>query len=269
MQYTPYLLPLILTATIAVVVAYSAWRRRMAPGAIPLVFLMLAVVEWSLAYALELSSFDLATKVFWAKVEYLGIVTVPGTWLACILQYTGRERRLTPRNLALLTIEPLVTIMLVWTNDIHGLVWSNLTLDNSSSFSTMLADYGAWFWVHTAYSYLLIVLGTLLTIQSLIRTPQVYRGQATALLIAVFAPWVGNLLYLSRSSPFPRLDLTPFAFTATGIALGWSILRFRFLDIVPVARSAVIESMSDAVIVLDAQNRLVDLNPAAQHLIRM
>ena len=157
--------------------------------------------------------------------------------------------------------------MLVWTNDIHGLVWSNLTLDNSGSFSTMLANYGAWFWVHTAYSYLLIVLGTFLIIQSLFRTPQVYRGQTTALLIAVLAPFVGNVRYLSGSSLFPRLDPTPFTFTVTGLALGWSILRFRFLDIVPVARNAVIESMSDAVIVLDAQNRLADLNPAAQQLI--
>ena len=66
MQSTPYLLPLIATATVAAAVAYLAWRRRSALGAMPLAFLMLAVAEWSLAYALELSSFDLATKVFWA-----------------------------------------------------------------------------------------------------------------------------------------------------------------------------------------------------------
>jgi PAS domain S-box-containing protein len=69
------------------------------------------------------------------------------------------------------------------------------------------------------------------------------------------------------SSPFPHLDLTPFAFTLTGLAMTWGLFRFRLLDIVPVARDAVIESMSDGVIVLDAQNRIVDLNPAAQSIL--
>lgn len=68
-------------------------------------------------------------------------------------------------------------------------------------------------------------------------------------------------------SPFPYLDLTPFAFTVTGLALAWSLFRFRLLDIIPVAREVVIESMRDAVLVLDEQNRIVDLNPAAQRLL--
>jgi len=42
--------------------------------------------------------------------------------------------------------------------------------------------------------------------------------------------------------------------------------RLRFPDIVPVVRNAIIECMLDAVMVFDAQDRLIDLNPAAQRL---
>src|SRR5436853_3842260 len=42
--------------------------------------------------------------------------------------------------------------------------------------------------------------------------------------------------------------------------------RLRLLDIRPVAREAVFESISDAVIIVDEQNRIVDLNGAAQNL---
>jgi PAS domain S-box-containing protein len=45
--------------------------------------------------------------------------------------------------------------------------------------------------------------------------------------------------------------------------MGWSIVRFRLLDIIPVARDTIIENMRDAVLVLDAQTRVVDINPAA------
>ena len=86
------------------------------------------------------------------------------------------------------------------------------------------------------------------------------------LLIGVLAPWVGNALYILRLSPFPNLDLTPFAFTLTGLGISWSLFHFRLLDIVPAAHKTIFESMNDVVIVMDAQNRIVDLNPAAQRV---
>jgi len=266
-QYNPYVLPLLGAAAVSAAIALFAWRRRPAPGATPFVLLTLAVAEWSLGYALELGSADLPTQIFWAKVEYLGIVSVSVMWLAFVLQYTGREKWLTRRNGALLAIVPLITLLLVWTNDVHGLIWRDIRLDTSGSFSVMDFTRGAWYWVNIAYSYLLLLLGTLVLIQALIRSPYLYRGQAGALLIGAIAPWVGNALHVSGLSPFPHLDLTPFAFTLSCLAVAWGLFYFQLLDIVPVARDAVIEGMSDGVIVLDMQNRIVDLNPAAGRII--
>ena len=266
-QLTPYTLLLLAAAAISAALALFAWRRHSAPGAMPLALLMLAVAVWSLGYALELGSADLPTQVFWAKVEYLGIVSVPVMWLAFVLQYSGREKWLTRRNRVLLAIIPLVTLLLVWTNDTHGLIWSNIGQDTSSPFLVLDLTYGAGFWINWVYSYLLLLLGTLLLIQTLLRSLYLYRGQLIALLIGALAPWIGNALYVSGLNPFPHLDLTPFAFTLSGLAVAWGLFRYRLLDIVPVARDAVVEGMSDGVIVLDAQNRIVDLNPAAQRII--
>ncbi len=266
-QYNSYVLPLVVATAVSAALALYVWRHRPAPGAEPFVLLMLAVAEWSLGYALELGCAGLWAKVLWAKVEYLGIAILPVAWLVFALHYAGRERWLTPRNLALVAIEPLAVLLLVWTNDIHGLIWSSVRLDASGSFAVLGLTYGAGFWVHVAYTYLSLLLGTLLLIRVFMRSPHLYRGQASAVLIGVSAPWVGNALYISGLNPFPSLDLTPFAFTLSGLAVVWGLFRFRLLDIVPVARDAVIESMGDAVVVLDAQSRIVDLNPAAQQVI--
>jgi len=227
---------------------------------------MLAVAEWSLGYALELGSAGLPDKVFWAKVQYVGIVAVPVAWSVLALQYTGREKWLARRNLILLAIVPLVTLLLAWTNEAHGLIWSDTRLATSGSFSVLDLTYGAWFWVNIAYSYLFILLGSFLFLQEVLHSPHLYRGQASALLIGALAPWLGNVLYVSGLSPFPHLDLTPFAFTSTGLVLSWGLFHFRLLDIVPVAHDAVIESMGDGVLVLDVQDRIVDLNPAAESI---
>ncbi len=266
-QYTPYMLPLVIAAAISAVVARMAWRRRRVPGATTLLVFMLAVVEWSVGNVLELGSPELEVKLFWANLEYLGIVIIPVMWLVFALQYSGRERYLTRRNLVLLLSIPLITLLLVWTNSLHGLMRYNIRLDTSGPFSVVTKTYGLWFWVNTAYSYGLLFLGTVMFLQVLFRSSHPYRGQTVALLIGALAPWVGNVLYISGFSPIVRLDLTPCAFAVSGLAVAWGLLRFRLLDIVPMARDAVVEGMGDGVIVLDTRDRIVDLNPAAQRIV--
>ena len=268
-QITPYVLPMIASAVVAAAIARSAWHRRPAPGATSFCLLMLAVAEWSLGYALELASPNLPTTLFWDNVAWLGAASAPTLWFAFALQYTDQARWLTRRNVAILAIEPLITLLLVWTNEFHGLIESNIRVDTSGSFSMLVVTYGLWYWINIAYSYLLLLLGAVLIcmlIQTLKRSAHLYLGQAGALLIAVAAPWLGNALTTFGLSPFPHLDLTPFAFSVTGVAMASSLFRFRLLDIVPVAREAVFESMSDAVTVVDEQNRIVDLNLAARRL---
>jgi PAS domain S-box-containing protein len=268
LKYTPYLVPLFTAAIVSIILAIYGWRRRHAPGAIPFALLMISVAQWSLAYAFELGSADLQTKILWAHIKYLGVVIVPAAWLLFALKYTGHELRLTVRKISLLlAVEPLVTLLLVWTNHLHGLIWSTIGLDSSGLLSVRVSTHGAWFWVHALYSYLLLLLGTILIIVALIRSPHLYRGQTVGLLIGVLAPWVGNALYILDSGPFPNLDLTSFAFTLTGLGFSWSLFGFRLLDIVPAAHETVFKSMSDAVIIMDAQNRIVDLNPATQRIL--
>ncbi len=267
-QFTPYTLPLVAAVAVSATLALYAWHRRSAPGATYFILLMLAVSEWSLTYALELDSADLSAKIVFDALEFLGIVCIPAAWLALALCYTGREKWLSPRNLALLAVEPVITVLLVWTNGSHGLIWGDVGLDTSGTFINLSETPRVGFWVHTVYSYVLLLIGVFLLIQAFGRAPRLYRRQVISLLVGVLVPWLANVVSVLGLSPFPELDLTPFAFTISGVVMAWGLFRFRLLDIVPVARSAVVDSLSDGVIVLDIQNRIVDLNPAAQRIIR-
>src|SRR5919201_2629597 len=243
--------------------AWYAWARRHVPGATALCVVMLAVAWWAAGYSLELSSASLSAKVIWAKVEYLGIVLLPPAWLALALEYTGRERWLTRGLVLALLALPLVTLLLVLTNEWHGLIWSSLALDTTGPMPTLELAYGPWFWVHVATAYALLATGSGLVTVSLVRSQRVFQRQGVALLVAVLVPWVVNALFLAHLLPDPHLDLTPVAFTASGLAIAWSLLRHGFLDLVPVARAVVFESMSDGVLVLDEHDRVLDVNPAA------
>src|SRR5258708_37721836 len=96
---------------------------------------MLAVAEWSLAYALELVSADLPAALFWDNMTWLGAAVAPTLWLAFVLQYTGRAEWLTRRNVVILMVEPLITVLLVCTNRFHGLVEDNIRMETRGSIS--------------------------------------------------------------------------------------------------------------------------------------
>ncbi|CAN5885699.1 hypothetical protein BH23ACT11_BH23ACT11_15930 [soil metagenome] len=266
-QLTSYTLPLLLATAILGSLAYYTWKRRSTPGAGTFALLMAAAAWWALMYALELSGADLDTKVFWAKVKYLGVVTLPLTWFAFALGYTGREAWLSRRNLALLSIMPVVTLVLVATNEAHYLIWKP-EMDVAGPFIVLRMGFGTWFWVHVAYSYTLLFLGTILLLRTIVPALRLYFPQNLALLLGVLTPWIFNALYIFRLSPVRDLDPTPFAFTVTGIALGWSLLRFRLLDLVPVARGAIVERVPAGIVVVDGQERVVDVNPAAQRILQ-
>jgi PAS domain-containing protein len=119
----------------------------------------------------------------------------------------------------------------------------------------------------TIYSYLLVLAGTLLLLWTIFRAPSLYRGQAWAILLGTLGPWLGNLLDNFGINPLPGIELTPMTFAFTGLAFGWAIFRWRLLDIVPMARDTVFDSMLDGVIAMDAQRRIVDINHAACQII--
>src|SRR5258707_14781279 len=121
-QFTPYVFPVAASAVVSAVVAVAIWRRRPAPGSIAFSLLMLAVAEWSLTYALELVSADLPTALFWDNMTWIGAAIAPMLWLIFVLQYTGRTEWLARRNIVILMVEPLVTVLLVWISPLRGLV---------------------------------------------------------------------------------------------------------------------------------------------------
>jgi len=266
-QYTPYLVPLLTAGILSLALAYFSWQRRPAPGAVLLSLLMVAIAEYFVGYALELAHTDVAHKILLAKVEYIAAVSVPAVWFALVLEFTGRARWLTRRTISLLAVEPIITLFLVATNESHHLVWASMRLDTSGSHPTLTSGYGPWFWVHSAYSYTLILFGCGLLAKALLRSPKLYRLQIGALLGGVLLSLAGNALFVFRLLPAPYLDPTPFAFTLTSVVLGWGLFRWHLFDLVPVAHEVIVENMREGIIVLDAYNRIVNLNSASRHIL--
>lgn len=258
---------IIVPAFAALVLAFVASRSRQEAGARSFTWLMLAIAAWGLGNCLERVSPYYSQKLFWANMQYFGLVGVPIAWLALGLDFTGRPHWLTRgRFLAIATV-PLLVILVVWTDPAHGLLRGRLRNPDAlieGAFSVIQFEPRPVFWVNVGYSYALMTIGTLLMLQAFFQGHRHYRAQAAVMLLGAIVPWISNVTYMLGMNFLATYDVTPFAFSLTVLSSGWCILRYRFLDLVPVARAMVMESMNDPVIVLDDLDRVLDMNPAAQ-----
>jgi PAS domain S-box-containing protein len=265
-QLHPAFGPLLVSAGVAITVAVSALRWRRIPGATALAGLMVGAAVWCAAYGIELSSTQLARQVFWAKVQYLGIQSVPTLWLLFTAGYAGvplARHRLAP----LLLVQPLAVLLLVWTNEYHWLIWARVETVTRGGLSVLEHVNGPLYLSNVAYAYAMLLVGWALVARYYRHTWGIYRRQALLILGGSLFPWAGNGLYVAGVAPLGYLDLTPFAFAMTGAVASWGLVYYRLLDIVPVARDVVLDRLEDPVIVVDDQDRVVDLNAAARMLV--
>ena len=264
-QSTPYIVSLIFTSIITSLVALYVWERRAtASGGKALALLAFACAEWSLGYALEIAAMDLPGKIFWGKSQYIGIVAVPLLWVIFAYSYSTKGTVMTPRTVSLLSIVPLITLILAFTTERHGLIWEDVQIRTVGAFSALEITHGFWFWIYLGYSYILLVVGTIFILRSFTRTKGLFRRQNFILLIAVLTPWLGNILYVFDLFPIPNLDITPFAFAISIGVFAWGIFNYKLGYLAPLARELVLEKMRDGMIVLDAEGNIVDINPAVQ-----
>jgi len=266
-QYTPYALPLAIAAILSALLSFTMWERRHTMGAKPATVLLLALFVWSAGYSLEFLGADLQTKLFWAKIQYFGIVTLPVALLLFALVFSGRRAWITTPKLVALMVVPVISLLLALSNELHRLIWSDWYLEAIGSTSVLHLEHGVAFWVYIAYTYILLTASTIMIVHALMHRPKIYRGQMVSIAVGIAVPWLGNLFSISGLYSH-SIDLTPFAFTITGLVIAWSIYKHHLLDIAPIGFETVIESMSDAVFILDARNNVIDVNPAGRKTLK-
>ncbi len=154
----------------------------------------------------------------------------------------------------------------MWTNHLHSLIWTDLQLIPNSPIESAYS-HGAWFWIHSVFSYTIVLVGMVVLVRGCLNAPATRQWQTTALIVGALAPLLAYLLYVSGLLPGVPVGLVVLACTFSGLIYLPAMLGLRMLDLTPVARGAIIEQMSDAVLVMDSDGRIADINPAVERLL--
>jgi len=218
---------------------------------------------WAFGDACIYAVADPGAQLAFTTISFIGISGMPVSLFLIACVFSGLPWFSSDRRAALLFIVPAASILLVATNSLHGFFYSGVTRQEVLGTTIWGVSYGPLYPIHPVYSYLLIVASLVILISRYpASTPRV-RRQITLLSLGILVPLIANLLYLVRLWPFPGFDPTPLALLVTTALIASGNLRLGLFRVVPLAHSTIIESMDDAILVLDRDGRLVDMNRAA------
>jgi PAS domain S-box-containing protein len=227
----------------------------------------LAEASMTLGFTLELITPDLRGKIFWDDFQFIGSLILPLALLAFTFRYTRREL---PRpRLTWWVLGILVTgfMVLVYTNPLHGLIRSESYLVPGQPFAVLEYDYTLAFWAYVLFVYGIVAYSLGILFQEATQVRRLHRTQVVIILVGFLFPILSGIVSVLEIEIGPYRDVTPLGFALGNLMIAWGLFRYRLFALGPVARQVVVENMTDAVMVLDADHRIVDLNAAAEEII--
>lgn len=265
LQLTVWSLPSLAALSLSTL-AFSRVRWAGAiPGRVPLGVLCGCVALWAAGQFVGTLCTNIGWKILASKAQYPGIALLPPAWFVFALCYVRRISTLRPRSLVLLLALPVVTVVLAWTNELHGLLWREVRLSTTPDFVGLALTYGPWFTVQVVYGYGLIAAGTLILAYELAGSPHHRRALAGVVLAPAVVAAL-NLLHLTGRGP-SFIDLTPLGFAISTVVLYATLLRARSLEISPHLHREVLQKLADPVVIFAGDGRVIELNEAAEKML--
>ncbi len=264
-----FLLPYTLSLIITIGVLIYTWRHRSVRGAGAYVWFVVGQSLWILGYIIELVSQDLNTKVFWDQFQYFAGLIILIAFPIFVIQYTETTLNRPRLLVGLSLIVPILFTGFNLTDGFHHLLYPNPHLDKTYIFSELRYDFTWLVYIYAFYSFTISLFGLIVLIRRFIHPQRLYRSQILTIAIGFAIPLVFTVLTTAGVDFMPFRDISPFSIAAGNIIVSWGLFRYKLFNIVPIARDLVLENVDDLVIVLDIQDRIVDINPMALKSLRL
>lgn len=231
--------------------------------------LMIANMIYATSYLFEISAPIRSELIFFLNLEYVGITFIPIFWVLIAWSYRPELRKNNHdfiNKLRILYVIPIVAIVFIWTNFAHHLMYRSIDMEVALPITLLKVERGPGFWVVNGILLFLFIIGFIKILYNLITATKGYKRHYIILTLASIPPFISYLLVLTQSVPY-KLDLSPIAFSISGILIFWGLTNMQLFNMVPIAEHMVVNAMHEAMIVLDTKGCLVESNTQGLRLL--
>lgn len=213
-------------------------------------FILIAL--WSFSMIMQICFSKYINPIYFDYIAYIGICFIPISLLFTGKIFASTKVKFTKKYL-LLFIVPIVSLLVLWTNDLHHLFYKYYSIRFRG------AIFGPYFYIHTVYSYTCIAIGLTQLIIYSIKNSGFFSKQSLLIFFGILISTSINIL-----ATLGILDLTiyatPITFAVTMLFFALAIFKFDFLKVAPIALQRVVDRISDSYLVIDEDNKVIDFN---------
>lgn len=191
-------------------------------------------------------------SIYFDYITYLGGAFTPIAFLFIALAYADKQNIINKISKFIFCI-PIVFLMFLWTNDFHHLFYKTYSINLSKTV------YGPILIAYAIYSYGLFLTSVVILIKSTVKKSGFFSLQMLLILIGVSVPTFGNLIGFLKIVE-TTVYAMPILFIVTSVACSVAILKLNAFNIVPVAFRTVMDTMSDAYVVISNDGTIADSN---------
>lgn len=262
-----YIVIVVISGVLSVLLAIYAYFNKTNFSGIKIFMWSSALsAVYTFAFALELASDTLQRIRFWLKIEYIGMPFIAPLSLLLVMHYIGLDKHTPLKKSWILFVIPAITMLMVFTNDLHHLFYKLLYLRPDAPTAMVGIIPGEWYYVHGSYTSGSIFASLFLLLSHWKKTKTVYRKHMTIMAIGICLPLLGATLYVFELTPH-GMDPVPIMMSLTSALYVWAIVSTGMLTVAPIVREHIFESMRDGVLVLNLSNQIMDYNSAATQII--
>ena len=252
----------------ALALAWAIRGHRGRPGVDWFLGVFAAQATWCLSYGIGLLVTDPALRLPLETATWIGIVWTGVAFLGFALEYTGRSDVVRSRLFASVAGFGLLSTALLVTNSAHGLFWTGFESDPVFGVETVSYAFGPWAYLVVAVETVLVASAVFLLVDTLLSYGPLYRRESAAVALSPLPPGFALVAWALALDPVPQLQLAPIMFVPHVLLDAYAFGRAEMFDRNPTtsraAERTAIDDLTDPIVALALDRRVVRLNPAAE-----
>ncbi len=261
MNYLIYL-SVSIVAILAIVLFIYAITNRHKIFCIGLIGIGIALFFYSFFYSMEIIAPNAEQALLFIDLERFGIWTLPSFWVIMALEYTNKTKFLTKWTYIGLFSIPVILLIFGLTDSTHHLVYREFSVLTIEHLTIAQITPGPVYYVAFIFTNLLILLGNVLYVLFYLRN-KVYQKRSFVMMMTSFIPWLGLWIYTFRLIPI-GLDINPYFLGLAALIFTLAMFKNNLFDTAVVARHTVVDHISEMLLTLDGNNKIIDVNKTVE-----
>ena len=262
MQHLGYFIALGVTVIAELVIFYYIRKRSSKQNQLVTAFklTMTCMMLWCIGLMIQILVINFISPNVAIYVDYFIYLPVVLTPVALFfIAYIFIKRHIEFKKWYLLFfIIPIITMLILWTNDFHHLFYEYYSVNTSETV------FGPYFYVHSAYTYGLFAVDIIMLLITSIKNSSFLSKQSILIVLGTLVPIVVNVVCMTILNG--NIYTTPISFIVTILFFGVAILRYNFLNVAPIALKRVVDQMSDSYLVLNQDYIISDCNKPFENI---